>query len=102
MRLMKSGHAAAIVVAAAHSRVIRPGDVVDFDEAIHPNQGANYSLETALGHQASGFAATEEASVDVEPAALGVETAEARAIVEEASSDAEPAARPKRSPAGRK
>lgn len=59
MRYMRSAHAEAIVVAAAHSRVIIPGDVVDFDEAIAPAQGASYSLETALGHQAEQFEPAE-------------------------------------------
>lgn len=63
MRQMKSTAAGAIVCAAAHSRIIQPGEVVDFDEPITPGYGANYSLETALGPDAEKFAP------HVEPAA---------------------------------
>src|SRR5690349_14754308 len=41
--------AEALLVSAAHSRVIAPGEVVDFDEVVRPRDGAPYSLETALG-----------------------------------------------------
>lgn len=49
MRYMALRAATAITVAAAHSRVIRFGEIVDFDETIVPHQGGAYSLETALG-----------------------------------------------------
>ena len=55
---MRSECTTDLVVAAAHSRVIQPGQVVDFEEVIGPAQGAPYSLETALGPDAAKFEAS--------------------------------------------
>lgn len=69
---MRSVHAGALVVRAAHSRVIQPGEVVDFDEVVHPFSGTPYSLETALGDDAAAFepvaddAPAEEPATDVD------------------------------------
>jgi len=62
---MQSAHTMAIIVRAAHSRVIHPGDLVDFDEVVTPSFGSSYSLETALGTDAALF---EPAPVDKEQA----------------------------------
>lgn len=59
MRLMKSTHPTDIVVPAAHSRVVRPGDVVDFDEMVVPRYGAGYTFESALSEMVEGFSPVE-------------------------------------------
>jgi len=73
MRLMRCLAAAPILVTAAHSRTIAPGDVVDFDEIIRPRDGATYDLETALGPgTAVKFeAAAAETAPAEEPAGAG-------------------------------
>lgn len=82
MRLMTSTHPTDIVVPAAHSRVVRPGEVVDFDETIHAKAGGSYSLEVALSEMAAGFVAAEP---QPEPAA---------AISEATTEEAPPASGP--------
>ncbi len=66
MRQMQCNAPAPIRVPAAHSRTIAPGEVVDFDEVVKAAEGAPYSLETALGPDASLFApaAIEQAAAE--------------------------------------
>jgi len=51
-------------VSAAHSRIVAPGDVVDFDEVIRPRDGDNYSMEVALGVDAQRFEPVTHATSD--------------------------------------
>ena len=55
MRHMQCNAPAPLRVPAAHSRIIAPGEVVDFDDVVKAAEGAPYSLETALGSDASLF-----------------------------------------------
>lgn len=99
MRLMQLNHSVALAVPAAHSRVIQPGDCVDFDEVIHPAHGTPYSLETAIGPDADKFAPAPEPAVEPsgeEPCAgAAVDEGATRAALEDASlTDVEPAPAP--------
>ncbi len=103
---MQLGHGAVLSVSAAHSRVIQPGDRVDFDEVIHPTNGSPYTLEQALGPDADRFTAAPEPEPDVvdlpviEPVTGDVSTVTestddpAAAVSDDAPVDAQPAAEP--------
>lgn len=56
-----------LLVAAAHSRAVAPGEEVDFDEVIRPAQGLAYSLETAIGPYVSLFEPAPDERLDTDP-----------------------------------
>lgn len=83
MRLMQLDHPRSLVLLAAHSREIQPGEVVDFDELIQPRSGAAYSLEDALGGEAARFIpapppppAPLERAAEPSPEPVGQDTAQ--------------------------
>jgi hypothetical protein len=66
MRRMRFTGAEPIMARAAHSRVIAPGDVVDFDEMIHTAGNDHYTLESTLAGYTDRFEAVpdDEAAAD--------------------------------------
>lgn len=64
MRPMRHTGTEPLVIRAAHSRVVRPGDVVDFDERVFAGNGAGYSLEFALSDDVRHFAPHVDEATD--------------------------------------
>lgn len=102
MRLMKSIASKAFTVPAAHSRVVRPGDVVDFDELVASKLGKGCTLEAALSDDVAQFepvadepaaaeatapAAIVEAPAPVADEPVAVEAAQDAPTPEEAPAD---------------
>ena len=55
-----------LIVRAAHSRTIKPGEIVDFDERVFAGNGSGYSLEFALSDDVKHFVPHVEPAETVE------------------------------------